>query len=333
MAQTVIEAFNEFLKETVNLDPEQTKKARASRDWLFGQIASFQNDAAFPQSYPEFDINFGSFARRTKKRPLDDIDMMICLSGQGGYYTEYVDKITITVDSESNLKPFCNDLTNTLNSKKVINKFIRKCEAVPQYSKADLKRNGAAAVLSLQSYDWCFDIVPCFITTADSSGCTYYLIPDGNGNWKKTDPRIDRDRIKEINKFHDGNVLNVIRIIKYWNRRATMPSMGSYFLETMILDYYASRSETDKASKYVDIEIPRVLQYIAGHIYLDVFDPKGIRGNINDVPWEDRVKIAERATLDKQKADAARSFEDSSDHKSSIQKWREVFGEEFPNYE
>lgn len=332
MAKTVNEAFDKFLKETVNLDPDQTKKARSSRDWLFGQIAAFQNDETFPVSYPECDINFGSFARKTKKRPLDDIDMMICLSGQGGYYNEYFDKISIAVNPESNLKAFCNDSTDILNSIKVVNKFIKKCEAVPQYSKADLKRNGAAAVLSLQSYDWCFDIVPCFMTTADSYGRTYYLIPDGYGNWKKTDPRIDRERVKEINQFHDGNVLNVIRIIKYWNRRATMPSMGSYFLETMILDYYAGRSETDKASKYVDIEIPRVLHYIAGHIHLEVIDPKGIRGNINDISWEDRIKIADRAILDKQKADEARSFENNSDYQNSIQKWRDVFGGEFPTY-
>lgn len=88
MAQTVNEAFNNFLKETVNLDTEQTKKARGSKDWLFGQIASFQSDSTFPKSYPEHDIPFGSFARRTKRRPLDDIDLMICLSAQGAYYTE-----------------------------------------------------------------------------------------------------------------------------------------------------------------------------------------------------------------------------------------------------
>lgn len=333
MARTVIETFNKFLRETVNLDSEQTKKARSSRDWLFGQIVSFQNDETFPTSYSEFDIHFGSFARRTKKRPLDDIDLMICLSAQRAYYTEFSDKITITVKPETNLKRFCNDYTDTLNSIKIINKFLKKCEAVPQYSKADLKRNGSAAVLSLQTYDWCFDIVPCFMTSEDLSGRTYYLIPDGFGNWKKTDPRIDRERAKSINKLHDGNVLDVIRIIKYWNRRATMPTMFSYFLETMILDFYNSRSDSDKASEYIDFEIPRIFNYISSHIYLDVIDPKGIRGNINDISSEDRVKISNRATVDKQKADEAREFERNGDHKSSIQKWREIFGDDFPKYE
>jgi hypothetical protein len=330
MALTVNVAFNKLLSETVNLDPMQTKKARASRDWLFGQIASFQNDSTFPKSYSEHDLHYGSFARRTKIRPLDDIDFMICLHAQGAYYTEYSDRIEITVQPETNLKAFCNDYTNTLNSIRVINKFIRKCAGVPQYSKSDLKRNGAAAVLSLQSYDWSFDIVPCFITGEDIFRRSYYFIPDGNGNWKKTDPRIDRERAKEINRKHNGNVLNVIRIIKYWNKRPTMPSIGSYLLETIILNYYETSVST--ASEFVDLEIPKILDYIGTQIYSQINDPKNIQGNINDLSLDDKIKIATRAKADKTKADEARGLESIGDHKGSIQKWGEIFGSEFPTY-
>jgi hypothetical protein len=121
MAQTVITAFNEFLTEKVNLDKDKTETARASRDWLFGQIASFQTDSTFPKSYSENDIHYGSFARRTKRRPLDDIDLMVCLSAQGASYWEYSDKIQVIVNPETNLKAFCYDNTNTLNSTRVIN--------------------------------------------------------------------------------------------------------------------------------------------------------------------------------------------------------------------
>lgn len=331
MAQTVNEAFRKFLANTVNLDKGETDKGRSSRDWLYTQIATFQNDDSFPRSYSENDISYGSFARRTKTRPLNDIDMMICLTGQGAYYTEYSDRIEITVNPETILKSFCNPYTNTLNSIKVVNKFVSKCEDVPQYSKADIKRNGSAAVLSLQSYDWSFDIVPCFISAPIWDGRTFYFIPDGNGNWKATDPRIDRNRTKDINQSHDGNVLNVIRIIKYWQKRPTMPSMSSYLLETIVLDYYAARQ--DKASQFVDIEIPQVLEYISTNIYYQVNDPKNIQGNINNLTSDDQIKIATKASSDKQKASEARNLESNGDHKGSIQKWREIFGEEFPKYE
>jgi hypothetical protein len=332
MPKTVNGAFDQFLADTVNLDPDRTESARSSRDWLYNQISSFGSDTTFPVLHLDYNINYGSFARKTKIRPLDDIDMMIGLHAQGAsYWQSGVSPITVTVTASSNLTALCNGNTYTLNSIKVINKFLRKCEDVPQYSKADLKRNGSAAVLNLNSYDWSFDIVPCFMTVVELNGRNYYLIPDGSGNWKKTDPRIDRARVTDLNSAHDGHVLNVVRIIKYWNRRPTMPSMSSYLLETMILDYYSA--QTVKASEYVDIEIPRVLAYITTAVHYQVNDCKGIQGNINDLSSDVRNKISARASSDKQKADVARSLEASGDHKGSIQKWGEIFGSEFPAYE
>lgn len=330
MAQTVNAAFAQFLSERVNLDSGRTQTARGSRDWLYEQIASFQSDATFPALWSEYNINYGSFARKTKIRPLDDIDIMVGLNGQGASYLDIGGQCTITVNSSTNLKAFCDDYTSTLNSVKVINKFISKCGDVPQYAKAELKRNGSAAVLSLQSYEWTFDIVPCFMTAAEWDGRNYYLIPDGNGNWKKTDPRIDRARTKDVNQTHDGHVLNVIRTIKYWNRRPTMPSMSSYVLETMILDYYSA--QTVKASQYVDLEIPKVLAHIATAVHYQVNDPKGIQGNINNLLGDDRTKISARASTDKQKADEARRLETADNHQGSIDKWREIFGSDFPTY-
>ena len=92
MAQTVNAAFDEFLSDKVNLDKDRTKTARASKGWLFEQIASFQSDATFPKSYSEHDIHYGSFARKTKIRPINDIDLMVCLSAQGASYWEQPDK-------------------------------------------------------------------------------------------------------------------------------------------------------------------------------------------------------------------------------------------------
>jgi hypothetical protein len=90
MAKTVIQAFNNFLADTVNLDNEQTKKARGSRDWLVGQIQTFStDDTKFPSIYTEKNVFYGSFSRSTKKRPLDDIDIMICLNADGCTYNEF----------------------------------------------------------------------------------------------------------------------------------------------------------------------------------------------------------------------------------------------------
>lgn len=332
MAKTVTSAFNEFLKEKVNLDSEVSSTARSSRNWLIDQIHKFiDKDEYFPTFYKDIDTGFGSFARKTKKRELDDIDIMIGLSGQGSTYCEYSDRIEIVVpDSATTLKKLCNDNTDILNSRKVINKFISNLEKIDQYKKAEIRLNQQAAVLNLTSYTWSYDIVPCFLTKEDIYGKTYYLIPDGKGNWMKTDPRIDRERVSTVNQRLNGNVLNVIRIMKYWNKRPTMPSMQSYLLENMILNYYDTAYS---CSEYVDIEIPNLLSYISTNIFNSVNDPKGIQGDLNTLSWEDKVKISNRAYSDYNKSIEARNFESNNDYKSSIEKWREIFGGEFPKYD
>lgn len=333
MATTVNDAFNDFLKETVNLDPEQTKKARSSRDWLVGQIGTFPDkDEKFPYIYTDKNIFYGSFTRRTKKRPLDDIDMMICMSASGCTYLEYSDRIEITVpDTASRFLQYTNDGTSILNSKKIINKFVAKLADIPQYDKAEIKRNLEAATLNLTSYDWVFDIVPCFFTTEDQLGKTYYIIPDGKGDWKKTDPRIDRDRLISLNSLHDGNILNVIRTVKFWNKRATMPSMSSYLIENMIIEYYIGK--TTKASKFVDVELVDVFRDLSSRVYNTINDPKAIQGNINDLSYDEKVKISKRAYDDSVIAFNAREFEKSGDMKSSINKWREIFGDNYPKFD
>jgi hypothetical protein len=118
MATTVVQAFNEFLKDIVNLDSDISKTARSSRDWLLGQISKFnEKDSTFPQLYSDINIHFGSFERKTKIRELDDIDLMIGLGGQGSTYTEYTDKIEINVaDDVKELLNLCHDYTNKLSS-------------------------------------------------------------------------------------------------------------------------------------------------------------------------------------------------------------------------
>ena len=332
MAKTVIAAFDEFLMNSVNLDGNRTKKARRSRDWLIEQILTFPiHESDFPTIYKEKNIFFGSFARNIKKRPLDDIDIMIALSAQGCKYSEYPTKIEINVpDNSTQFKKLCNYNTVILNSKKLINLFINNLKNISQYDNAEIKRNQEAATLKLLSYEWNFDIVPCFFTAVDSFNKTYYIIPDGYGDWKKTDPRLDKERVQKLNNIHDGHLLNVIRIIKYWNKRLTMPTMGSYLLENLILDYYSE--QTSKASKYVDTELLNIFYDIHTRIRNPVSDYKEIQENLNNLSLEEKNKISERAYNDYVKAFNARESEKEREYEKSIKLWKEIFGDEFPSY-
>ena len=78
------------------------------------------------------------------------------------------------------------------------------------------------------------------------------------------------------------------------------------------------------ASSYVDIEIPKVLEYIGNAVFCTVIDPKNIQGNINDLTWEDKEKISSRAKHDATRANEARQFETDGDQAASIKRWGEI---------
>ena len=331
MASTVITAFNEFLKEKVNLDPEDTKSARLDRDNLRSRIQGLQTTIEyFPSLYTDADINYGSFSRRTKKRPLDDVDMFFCLMAQGATYDDYDPNniILTTSNTGSNLYRYTNDDNVTINSIKILNKFKKSLESIYQYRAAEVNRRQEVILLNLVNKDWSFDIAPCF-RTAEVLGKSFYLIPNGTGDWKKADPRIDKERTASINQQNNGRILNLIRVVKYWNSRATMHTMSSYLLENMILNYYQYRTD---CSEFVDLSLPAIFNHISSAVYQSVADPKGFQGDLNTLTFEQKLSISTRAGSDYSKAVQARAYENNGDLKSSINKWREIFGSDFPTF-
>ncbi len=107
--------------------------------------------------------------------------------------------------------------------------------------------------------------------------------------------------------------------------------MSSYLIENIILDYY-DLPTTRTASNYVDIEITNLFLHIRNNINSNIYDPKGIQGNINHLTFEERLKIWNRANIDYTRANEARTFENNRDHRNAIKKWSDIFGLNFPSY-
>ncbi len=158
MATTVDSAFKEFNRDYVNLDADRTKKARNSRDWLIGQLNNLPSKIYdFPSLYTEKDCKFGSFARNTKIRPLDDIDLILAFKASGATYTEYVygKEYTINVPEDSTyLRKLCDD--GILNSRKLVNKLVSGLSNIEHYKKAAIHRRQEEFILDvLKNYTTC----------------------------------------------------------------------------------------------------------------------------------------------------------------------------------
>jgi len=329
MAQTVNGAFAEFNNESVNLAHERTKKANSGRDWLIGQLKNLPDKIDdFPALYDGMSIKFGSFARRTKIQPLDDIDLILTFRAVGStYWThKYGQSYTLTApESAKDLRRLCND-DNSINSIKVVNKIVSSLDQIGQYKSASTHRRQEAATLQLNSYEWNFDIVPAFYTDTG-----YYLIPDGNGGWKATDPRIDQNRTGEVNQKHNGKILQLIRTLKYWNRRAQMPTIPSYLFENLVLNFFDSKTEI---SQWIDINLINFWYHLKTSIYNSVSDPKGFQSDLNILSYDDQVKISNKASDSYDKGYEAYKLEtEDKNQEKAIGKWHEIFGGDFPEFE
>lgn len=333
MNKTINGLFEKFMKEKINLDPNRMTIAKSSKAWLEDTLKNIaEKDPDFPKLYGEI-INFGSFARKTKISPIDDIDIMVCLSAENGYYTGEPYKtqgIRVCVENKKSiLKSLCNEGTCDVNSIKVINRFIQKLSNPRQYQEAEIHRNQEAMTLKLKTREWNFDIVPCFLTEDDFLGKSYYLIPDGSGMWKKTDPRIDKTNVTDINKKIDGKLLEIIRLVKYWNKNAQIKKIPSYLLENIIINFYRNSEYT----KDLKVEFCRVLCYLSKEILCDIEDPKGIQGNLNTLENEERQKISENIKRYLSLGYEAILLEKSFQSKKAVENWKVIFGKDFPNYE
>lgn len=332
MAYTAKDAFALFRSDDVDLSSKITETARTSRDFLLRQIENTAKDnASFPALYGGY-VSFGSFARSTKTQPLDDVDLLLPLNGRGTQANQSTnDTYTFWLKITDRVAPLAAfpDNYGFVNSTKVLNSIKSGLWDVRKYKKAEIKKNTEAVTLSLPSYDWVFDIVPA-VPIGDGSGAiAYYLIPNGTGDWKRTDPRIDETNCARVDARHSKLFRPTVRVLKYWNNRPVAPALSSYYLETLALKVFS----TLPAVSLIRSGAERFFHSVDSHLWATCPDPKGLGPPLDsDVTLEVKSKVAEAIAEAAKFSDYALMYEQQGDHKNAIYWWRRVFGEEFPGY-
>lgn len=328
--KTTAQAFEEFRFSKVDLLAESVAKARRSRDHLQVQIANVaKNTPNFPPLAGGY-IAFGSFARSTKVRPLDDIDMLTLVNGRDTVAVQdysATNRFGLKIRSQQAPLAAFADKDGYINSTLILNRLRNGLQGVTNYSKSEIKRNNVAVVLNLSSYSWVFDIVPA-LSVGNSEETTHYLIPDGDGAWMRTDPRKDQTLVSQVNQMHNGYLLPLIRLIKYWNQYSkAAPRLASYYLETMLLYYF--RYHNPPLSALIRTHVPVAFYALAQMIIGSCPDPKGLGQNLDaSMSWEDRYKIRDAANERAKRAEAAIAAENRGNHAEAISRWASVF----PNF-
>lgn len=334
MARTINSALSSLVENKVNLVKSRVQAARRSRDHLLNQIKRVNEENIEKLDFAElYNLHYGSFSRRTKINPLDDIDIMIGLNGGKLVWNEAINYKEAVISIRDPLdkgvwSQLLND-DNTLSPIKVLNRFKSILGNISGYKNPDLHRRQQAVTFEMTTNEWNFDLVPCFHTTTD-----VYLIPSGKGNyWMKTDPRKDQVLATQVNQQHNGRVLEIIRLMKYWNKQDRKPSIpSSYLLEVMLLNFYKNRSALYEPCGSFQQEFEKCLQYIKENIYSHVVDPKEIEGNINRLDYDVQNKIHARVTNDLENIKYGNYYESIGEKERAFEYWEKVLGSFFPAY-
>lgn len=75
------------------------------------------------------------------------------------------------------------------------------------------------------------------------------------------------------------------------------------------------------------------MAYVRGNIINDIYDPKNIQGNINNLDYWERQSVKQKVeTIYGKAIDAFNAETKEKNDRKSINIWRDIFGKEFPIY-
>ena len=226
--------FEAFRQHHVDLTPEATKYGRDLRDWVIGQLESMSGAAGFPELLIGYSFGAGSFGRKTKEQPLDDIDVYMVMSGGG--LTMYQGETPLPVELVGSTpgvlatdSAFRQD--RWVSSALILARVVSYLPRLGYPSGVNTKAKSAYVKVGDVNVDIC-----AVIWGRSTIGeVDRYYLPAGHGSysWTSTNPKLDRSRLTDENQRHEGLLLPVVRIMKWWNDNCNAGRLKGIHLEVM----------------------------------------------------------------------------------------------------
>ncbi len=292
---TMTENFNRFCNNlTVKLETRSTISTRYER--ITRQL---NKDFWEILSNSQNSLYVGSYGRRTAVRGFSDLDILFILPID--LYREYN--------------------AHLYNGQSALLQAVKK-SLQKTYSTTDIGGDGQVVVIKF-SDGIKFEIVPSF---EKIDGSFYY--PDSNkgGTWKTTNPQPEINTIKSNNKLTNGNLINLCRMTRAWRSQWNVP-MGGLLIDTLANNFIMSWEHKEKSYIYYDWMSRDFFKYLSEQeankkYWLAVGSCQYVyrKGN-----FEYKAKQCYNLALE-----AIRYHSNNMNH-SANQKWREIYGTDYPN--
>lgn len=170
-----------------------------------------------------------------------------------------------------------------------------------------------------------YEVVPAFINDNDS-----YTYPDANngGRWRVTNPRPEIQAIRTRNDQCNKNLVWLCRMMRVWKKKWDVP-IGGFLVDTLAYQFIEKWEYRDKSFMYYDWMCRDFFDFMANQDKEKAFwkapgSGQSVYGK-GLFQWKARrcCNLAIEA-CNHESADPKREW-------SAKQKWREVFGNQFPS--
>ena len=243
----------------------------------------------------------GSYGRNTAIEGFSDLDMIFQLP-----YSEYVKYDNYSGNGQSAL----------LQAVKI---SIEKT-----YSTTSIRADGQVILVPFTD-GITFEVVPSFINNDDS-----YTYPDANngGRWRTTNPKPEIEAIRERNAACNGNLVPLCRMMRSWKSKWDV-KIGGLLIDTLAYQFIIDWQYKDKSYLYYDFMCRDFFRFMADQDKEQEYWRAPGSGQYVYGKGLFQWKAARCYNLSLE-AIAHETAEPKREW-SAKQKWREIFGNSFPD--
>lgn len=191
--------------------------------------------------------------------------------------------------------------------------------------KTNVRKNGQAVTLYYKTWPN-VDIVPVSRVVDDDGDITSYSIPNMNTEeWIKSKPKRHTSNMTSRAGLCGTNFRRVVTMIKHWNTIHGF-YLQSYHIETLALIIFEAKMDDVTWDVFTFFE--KASELVGSYLWHE--------GAWSDdyLTWDKRQEANKRLETARDKSRQAWhcTYGDNDNRKSAIEKWRSIFGSEFPQY-
>jgi hypothetical protein len=239
--------LEKLLDSDINISASSISQGSDSHNYIRDVLKGKNDrDSLFPRLI-EGDFLSGSYARGTKLKPLDDIDVMVVIDGAGLHVVKggYVQDIEVRGSGKSDNPILQHMGPNSLLSSRTVMSLFQKA-LTDLHPNSKIRNDQQAVNVWLSTYGLGIDVVPCFHLIPRDGSQDHYYIPEGNGSdgWKTTNPKIDAIISSTLHDRHNKLMKKIVRLAKYWNTVSNANRLRSYHLETIVWHIFDEKTDS-----------------------------------------------------------------------------------------